>query len=93
MESVTIARTAVVHGLVQGVGFRWAAQTAATQLGITGWVRNESDGSVGCLIQGPPDRVKQMIAWLETGPRYAQVSWVDVAHAEVGRFSTFDIRG
>jgi acylphosphatase len=40
-------------GEVQGVGFRWTARRIATDLGLTGWVRNEPDGSVSMELQGP----------------------------------------
>ncbi|MFI4872957.1 MAG: acylphosphatase [Phycisphaerales bacterium JB061] len=42
-------------GLVQGVGFRMTAQAVAKELGLTGWVRNEADGSVLMHVQGPPE--------------------------------------
>ena len=44
-------------GQVQGVGFRWTASIVAKNLGLTGWVRNESDGSVTAEIQGPEAHV------------------------------------
>ncbi len=44
-------------GEVQGVGFRWTAQLKAREVGITGWVRNESDGSVTMEIQGSNDEI------------------------------------
>ena len=40
-------------GEVQGVGFRWTARKVAQELGLTGWVRNEPDGSVSMELQGP----------------------------------------
>ena len=40
-------------GEVQGVGFRWTARRVAQELGLTGWVRNEWDGSVRMELQGP----------------------------------------
>jgi acylphosphatase len=46
-----IARRTVVEGIVQGVGFRWATRDEAARLGVAGWVRNRSDGSV--LRRGP----------------------------------------
>lgn len=41
-----------VVGRVQGVGFRWTCRKVATNLGLTGWVRNEDDGSVSLELQG-----------------------------------------
>ena len=46
-------------GTVQGVGFRWTARNIATSLGITGWVRNECDGSVMLELQGDGDALAQ----------------------------------
>ena len=48
-------------GLVQGVGFRMTAQAVAREMGLTGWVRNEADGSVLMHVQGPPEAVGQCL--------------------------------
>lgn len=48
-------------GLVQGVGFRMMAQAVAKELGLTGWVRNEADGSVLMHVQGTPEVVQQCL--------------------------------
>lgn len=53
------------QGRVQGVGFRWRAQTIANDLGLTGWVRNEYDGSVAMELQGPLVTIYQLIDTLE----------------------------
>ena len=45
------------RGRVKGVGFRATAERIATALGLSGWVRNESDGSVSCEVQGSPSAV------------------------------------
>ena len=47
----------VFEGRVQGVGFRWNARAVATELGLTGWVRNEDDGTVTVELQGPGDKI------------------------------------
>ena len=55
------------YGLVQGVGFRWQAQRAADIAGVTGWVRNEYDGSVTMEIQGIPRKLDEVVSALERG--------------------------
>ena len=66
-----------ITGRVQGVGYRaWAAR-AAPDLGLRGWVRNRSDGSVEALVTGADQAVATMLELSRSGPRGAQV--VDVA--------------
>lgn len=67
-----------VAGRVQGVGYRaWATRVAAG-LGLRGWVRNRSDGTVEMLVTGPDDAVAAMIKAAHQGPPAAQVSEVRV---------------
>lgn len=66
-----------VTGHVQGVGFRAAAVRQAHALEITGWVRNNPDGSVEAVVQGPHDQVDLMLSWLLAGPRDARVAAVE----------------
>jgi acylphosphatase len=73
-----IRRHAVVHGEVQGVGFRYAARQKASELGLTGFVRNRADGSVEAEIEGPDAAVHGMLEWLGVGPAWARVTAVDV---------------
>lgn len=73
-----IARRIVVHGRVQGVGFRYATVEAARDAGVRGWVRNRRDGTVEALLQGPDDAVARTIAWMRRGPPAARVDRVDV---------------
>ncbi|HUO51761.1 MAG TPA: acylphosphatase [Gemmatimonadaceae bacterium] len=65
-----------VRGLVQGVGFRWFARERARRLGVAGWVRNRSDGSVEVAAQGPDDAVNAFLANLAEGPAGARVDAV-----------------
>ena len=65
MEHVrTIRRRFVFYGRVQGVGFRYHASHKARSLGITGWVRNEYDGSVTLEAQGPEECLDMLLAHL-----------------------------
>lgn len=69
----------VIHGRVQGVGFRYATAQQAQQLGLAGWVRNCPDGCVEALFEGPRPALEQVRDWCEQGPRYARVSRVESA--------------
>jgi acylphosphatase len=82
-----------VTGRVQGVAFRWQAQHEALRLGVTGWVRNEPDGSVTTHVEGEPDAVEGMVAWLRTGPPAARVSNVAVRDAAPTGATSFEITG
>ncbi|MBU4213441.1 MAG: acylphosphatase [Actinobacteria bacterium] len=73
-----VRRRAVVRGIVQGVGFRWSCTRAAERLGVAGWVRNLPDGAVEVAVEGSAERVEQMLGWLARGPRFAQVTSVEV---------------
>ena len=68
---------AIVRGLVQGVFFRHNTRIEATQLGLTGTVRNLPDGSVRVIAEGPQERLNQLLAWLRCGPELAEVASVD----------------
>jgi acylphosphatase len=63
-----------VKGRVQGIGFRYALRDEAERLGVTGWVRNCTDGSVEALVQGTPEAVEQLLAWARRGPPGARVT-------------------
>jgi acylphosphatase len=67
-----------VTGRVQGVSYRWATRATARSLGLTGWVRNEDDGSVLLEAEGEPGAVERLVAWLGKGPPGARVAGVAV---------------
>jgi len=88
-----IARRLRIRGRVQGVGFRDALCGEAQERGIAGWVRNRSDGSVEALVQGPPERVAELIAWARRGPPASRVDEVQVeASDEVPAHAGFERR-
>jgi acylphosphatase len=83
----------VVEGRVQGVGFRWWTREQARALGITGWVRNERDGSVHVQARGDRQALVRFRAALEEGPRGARVTSVTGAPALLeGVPERFEIR-
>jgi acylphosphatase len=86
-----IARRIVVHGIVQGVGYRYWLARAAESRGVVGWVRNRPDGTVEALLEGEDDAVESLIAASETGPRGAAVTDVDVCEAAPTRVAGFSI--
>ena len=93
-EKATQARRFVVRGRVQGVGFRWFVEREAHLLGVSGWVRNNADGSVEVLAQGTRDQLLGLRSRLRQGPRAARVD--DVEESEVGPvagLSSFRIEG
>jgi acylphosphatase len=68
----------LIHGRVQGVYFRgWSVETARA-LGLRGWVRNRSDGSVEMLLAGDESVVNRMIERCRDGPPTARVDQIDV---------------
>jgi acylphosphatase len=71
-----------IRGRVQGVFFRAEARARAESFGLTGWIRNEPDGSVAAVFQGDPERVESMVEWSRRGPRGALVDEVEVAEEE-----------
>jgi acylphosphatase len=82
----------VVRGRVQGVYFRASAQREARRLGLTGWVKNRSDGFVELLAEGEEDGIKDLIAWSNRGPSAARVERVDVRwRSFTGDYSDFRI--
>ena len=87
-------RKYVVRGRVQGVGFRWFVEREARLLGLSGWVRNNSDGSVEVLASGNADQLSQLRSRLKEGPRAARVDNVEETEAKpVAGLNTFRIEG
>lgn len=84
-----IARDVVVRGMVQGVSYRWTTQQEAERLRVRGWVRNEPDGSVRAHLEGEPEQVAELVAWMRHGPSGAQVESVDERQGEVEGVSGF----
>lgn len=89
---MTTAARVIVAGRVQHVGFRWSATRAARERGVVGWVRNRLDGRVEAHVEGAPEAVESMVAWLARGPRGARVDVLERFDAEPGGATEFVTR-
>ena len=84
---------AVVHGYVQGVGFRFFARREALTLGLHGYTRNQPDGSVEVVVEGQLKQLETYLARLQRGPSEAEVDWIDQVWSQgSGNFTDFQIR-
>lgn len=85
--------TARVFGHVQGVFFRDTTRRHAQQRDITGWVRNEPDGTVQVVAEGAEEELEQLLSFLHRGPSAARVDRVEATwQSATGEFTTFRIR-
>ncbi len=86
--------TARVHGRVQGVFFRESTRQEAVACGLSGWVRNASDGSVECCFIGARDACERALAFVRVGPPSASVTSVDVEWSQTAAppSRSFEIR-
>jgi acylphosphatase len=82
----------IVRGRVQGVFYRAGAQQVATDLGLTGWVKNCVDRSVEIHAEGDREKLEELVDWCRKGPPAALVSNVDLSWVESEGLSSFDIR-
>jgi acylphosphatase len=84
------AADVVVTGRVQGVFFRAAMREQAQRLRVTGWARNEPDGSVHAHIEGSPDAVDELVAWCSQGSPQARVEDVRRSPGELTGARSFE---
>ncbi|MER3492873.1 MAG: acylphosphatase [Mastigocladus sp. ERB_26_2] len=81
-----------ISGRVQGVGYRFATVDTASQLGLSGWVRNLPDGRVEAVFEGVQEVVEEMIRWCHQGPPAAMVKDVVVEYEEPEGLNRFEVR-
>lgn len=82
----------IVHGKVQGVGYRYATNKQAVSLNLKGFVRNCPDKSVEIYAQGDETDLEKFYEWLKIGPSLARVSDVEVQILESKEYFDFSIR-
>jgi len=83
---------AVIHGDVQGVGFRYFLVNSARPLGLKGWVRNRPDGAVELMAEGERTKLERLLQSAREGPRHASVGEVEVEWEPAsGGLTAFDL--
>ena len=88
---MTSTKHLVISGRVQGVGYRFYMKRQARELGVAGWVRNRSDGTVEAVVHGSPEQVNAIVAWARRGPPSAVVAAVKIGDGS-GEFAGFETR-
>lgn len=84
--------TIIVSGIVQMVGFRYYTVNQASTLNITGWVRNNRDGSVEIVAEGKKENLEELIHWCHKGPSSAAVERVEEYWSDFkGDFKDFSV--
>jgi len=82
-----------IYGRVQMVLFRDSTRKKARQLGLTGWVSNESDGTVKVVAKGEKRKLEELIKWCYNGPITARVDKIDIDWQKAtGQFDNFEIK-
>jgi acylphosphatase len=92
MPDEVVRRRVVARGRVQGVFFRDSARQRAAAHGVAGWVRNRGDGAVEAVLEGPPEAVRRVLRFFETGPPRANVERVEVQDEQPQGLSGFEVR-
>lgn len=80
-----------IRGKVQGVWYRASTKRKADELGITGIVRNEPDGSVYAELEGDKEAIDKMLEWCYQGPELSKVDEVIVSEGILEYYTTFEI--
>jgi acylphosphatase len=91
-DDTTVRRRVVVHGRVQGVGFRASCARRAAGTEVAGWVRNAGNGDVEAVFEGPGAAVDALVAWCREGPPWARVDGVEVVAEQTRGERSFGIR-
>ncbi len=82
----------LIFGRVQGVWFRGSTQLKARELDLTGWVKNNAEGTVSLRAFGTERNLKVLIDWLWSGPKHAIVEKVEKWEIDFEMHSDFEIR-
>jgi len=85
--------SANITGRVQGVSFRYYTQREAIRIGVSGWVKNEANGSVSVVAEGSQAALEELLVFLKRGSPSARVYDLSVRwSAGSGEFDSFEVR-
>jgi acylphosphatase len=79
----------LINGKVQGVFYRATARKIANSIGVTGWIKNTSDGNVEATVSGTKEQLEKFISWCKKGPEKAIVNEVIIKEKEQILFDEF----
>jgi acylphosphatase len=83
----------VIEGIVQGVFYRASTIEESGKLGLTGWVKNCSDGRVEAVFEGDIDNIEKIVEWCKEGPPGAEVRNVETTwERATGEYDSFTIK-
>lgn len=83
MDNRIVRADVIISGSrVHGVFFRHFTKKTAKELGLKGWVRNNPDETVECVVEGPENRIKELLIWFKEGPPLASVDKVSVEYED-----------
>ena len=82
----------IVSGGVQGVGYRYTMRMVAEEAGVAGWVRNRRGGTVEAEVEGTPEQVDEVLAWMAEGPPGSRVRSARVTDASPTGARGFEVR-
>ena len=81
----------IISGKVQGVFFRDSARRKANELGLTGFVRNLSNGTVEIVAQGSEEKINELIEFIKNNPGHSKVKDIEINHKDLEKFNGFEI--
>ena len=81
-----------VSGMVQGVGYRYSAMKMARTYGVTGFIKNQSDGSVYLEVEGHEPNISLFLGWCEKGPGFGRVDRIVKVGSAPRGFNDFSIK-
>lgn len=81
----------VFYGRVQGVGFRYTAKYLAQSLELTGWVKNDWEGTVTMEVQGREQLINKLLVGLNNS-RFITIDWMDTKEIPLKEERTFDVK-